>query len=195
MESKKKNMSERESVALWDDNNTTAAASKSLSSTLVCSNYVLPACCQKAIITTASPRGGMCWLWLFGSPQGKTLAVGGSAWPQGADLGQWDEQGAALLFMIHLGCRGGIASEQRCPLQMHESGFLLTVTKMQRHDKPLKIIIIRCFYWAVIRPWPKKKPPTLIYFLKCCICRGEPDCLLFHFTTLSYRQENHFSWA
>lgn len=27
---------------------------------------------------------GICWLWLFGSPQRKILAVGGSAWPQGA---------------------------------------------------------------------------------------------------------------
>lgn len=41
------------------------------------------------------------------------MAVDGSAWPQGAELGQWDEQGAALLLMIYLGCKGGIASEQR----------------------------------------------------------------------------------
>lgn len=66
----------------------------------------------------------------------------GSAWPPGAELGQWDEQGAVLLLVIHLGCRGAIASGQRCLLQMAESGFLLTVTKMQRPDKPLKIIII-----------------------------------------------------
>lgn len=157
------------------------------------------ACCLRAARKLPSQQQaqgeGTGWLWLFGSPQGKTLAVGGSAWPQGAELGQWDEQGAALLFVIHLGCRGGIASEQRCLLQKPELGFWLTVTEMQRYDKPLKIIIIGCFYWVITRPRPKKKPPALIYFLKCCICKGEHDRLLFHFTTLSYHQENHFSWT
>lgn len=66
---------------------------------------------------------GTCWLWLLGSLQGKTLAVGGSAWPRDAELGQQGEQGAALFLKIHIGCRGGTASEQRCLLQMPESGF------------------------------------------------------------------------
>lgn len=73
----------------------------------------------------------------------------GSGWlslAQGAELGQRDEQGAEMSLMIHLGCRGGMTSKQRCLLQMTESRFLFTVTVMQRHDKPLKIIIIGCFY-------------------------------------------------
>lgn len=194
MGSKKENMSESESVALWSSCSINVV-SKSLSSTLACSNCMFPACWPENSPRHTKPkRKGHAGCAFLTIPRGKPMLcmapwLGLRAPSLGSGVSRvqhnhlqvnWSEAGDFNSSWLQ--GRNTLRAEVHVAnAWVSYSGFWLTITEQ-----------LGCCYWAI--SWSQRKPPSLIQIFKCCICRVEPGLLLFHFTTLSYHQESHISW-